>query len=542
MSKSKIVYNEELGYNVSYDSLDQHSPEVERKIDKFHSALMEERLFSVKDLEKCCHSHPNTPDFKNILAIAYHQREQKAKFKEVVDWMIKDHPDYFYGKVNLVQYYFWEKDFEKIHEVLPHTLKSMYPNRDIFHYGEVRSFYAVWGEYYIQKGKIRKANDCLEILDNVDTEMTLSMGLRARLIEKNRDLLEAESNSNRSVEATGYEKEIQTNETPVFTHSEIWYLYQYEEDIPKDIIEIILLLPRESLIRDLHMVLEDGIRRYEYYVYSRELEEENIYCYFFVEHALYFLAELKSKESLPLILRLLRQGEELLEFYFSFTLDQAINDVLFILEDQDIEFYKKFLLEPNHGFYVRTMMSAVVTEIFYRNPERREEIVEWYESIYQFFLSNPEDESQISSHLIGLMVAHNCAMQLIELESTIKSLWDNSWIPPLIIGDWEDIQESLRKGDKTYRHRIKGHDIFKRYEFIIEQGEKIENMDFSSMLPIEEEFDFEEDEYSDLDFFNDPEPLPKIETFVRQTPKVGRNAPCPCGSGKKYKKCCLNKN
>ena len=24
--------------------------------------------------------------------------------------------------------------------------------------------------------------------------------------------------------------------------------------------------------------------------------------------------------------------------------------------------------------------------------------------------------------------------------------------------------------------------------------------------------------------------------------KIGRNAPCPCGSGKKYKKCCLDKN
>ena len=24
----------------------------------------------------------------------------------------------------------------------------------------------------------------------------------------------------------------------------------------------------------------------------------------------------------------------------------------------------------------------------------------------------------------------------------------------------------------------------------------------------------------------------------RSEPKVGRNAPCPCGSGKKYKKCC----
>ncbi len=30
----------------------------------------------------------------------------------------------------------------------------------------------------------------------------------------------------------------------------------------------------------------------------------------------------------------------------------------------------------------------------------------------------------------------------------------------------------------------------------------------------------------------------KIETFRRAEPQVGRNDPCPCGSGKKYKKCC----
>jgi SEC-C motif domain protein len=28
------------------------------------------------------------------------------------------------------------------------------------------------------------------------------------------------------------------------------------------------------------------------------------------------------------------------------------------------------------------------------------------------------------------------------------------------------------------------------------------------------------------------------ETFKREAPKVGRNDPCTCGSGKKYKKCC----
>ena len=29
----------------------------------------------------------------------------------------------------------------------------------------------------------------------------------------------------------------------------------------------------------------------------------------------------------------------------------------------------------------------------------------------------------------------------------------------------------------------------------------------------------------------------KVETVRREEPKVGRNDPCPCGSGKKYKKC-----
>ncbi|MDR0289456.1 MAG: SEC-C domain-containing protein, partial [Treponema sp.] len=30
-------------------------------------------------------------------------------------------------------------------------------------------------------------------------------------------------------------------------------------------------------------------------------------------------------------------------------------------------------------------------------------------------------------------------------------------------------------------------------------------------------------------------------TIVRSGPKTGRNDPCPCGSGKKYKHCCYGK-
>jgi preprotein translocase subunit SecA len=34
----------------------------------------------------------------------------------------------------------------------------------------------------------------------------------------------------------------------------------------------------------------------------------------------------------------------------------------------------------------------------------------------------------------------------------------------------------------------------------------------------------------------------KMEPIRNRNPKVGRNDPCPCGSGKKYKNCCMRKD
>lgn len=38
--------------------------------------------------------------------------------------------------------------------------------------------------------------------------------------------------------------------------------------------------------------------------------------------------------------------------------------------------------------------------------------------------------------------------------------------------------------------------------------------------------------------YDGDEPFESMETYCREASKVGRNDPCPCGSGKKYKKCC----
>lgn len=44
-------------------------------------------------------------------------------------------------------------------------------------------------------------------------------------------------------------------------------------------------------------------------------------------------------------------------------------------------------------------------------------------------------------------------------------------------------------------------------------------------------------EYLEMQYM-DSEPEEKTQTPVVNEQKIGRNDPCPCGSGKKYKKCC----
>ena len=49
---------------------------------------------------------------------------------------------------------------------------------------------------------------------------------------------------------------------------------------------------------------------------------------------------------------------------------------------------------------------------------------------------------------------------------------------------------------------------------------------------INDDYDDWEEVEDDTEYFYSGD-----KPFVRTTPKVGRNDPCPCGSGKKYKNC-----
>jgi len=61
-----------------------------------------------------------------------------------------------------------------------------------------------------------------------------------------------------------------------------------------------------------------------------------------------------------------------------------------------------------------------------------------------------------------------------------------------------------------------------------------DRMDFSKYVS---EYAQYKDLFDDDDEDDDPYYIPQ-QPFVRESRKIGRNEPCPCGSGKKYKKCC----
>ncbi|MCM1066385.1 MAG: SEC-C metal-binding domain-containing protein [Muribaculaceae bacterium] len=68
-----------------------------------------------------------------------------------------------------------------------------------------------------------------------------------------------------------------------------------------------------------------------------------------------------------------------------------------------------------------------------------------------------------------------------------------------------------------------GMDIISQGDFAVTHSDG--KTTFSFRLPSMEKIDFVD--------------APQLEAVPKKaTPKVGRNEPCPCGSGKKYKKCC----
>lgn len=97
----------------------------------------------------------------------------------------------------------------------------------------------------------------------------------------------------------------------------------------------------------------------------------------------------------------------------------------------------------------------------------------------------------------------------------------------------ERIEREIQSLPGMIKNKLKDPQIKQRFIDIAKRMEK-DGVDFKSIRQMKKWMKEHEAELK----AEQAGGVPKVETVVHDGPRIGRNDPCPCGSGKKYKKCC----
>jgi uncharacterized protein YchJ len=120
-----------------------------------------------------------------------------------------------------------------------------------------------------------------------------------------------------------------------------------------------------------------------------------------------------------------------------------------------------------------------------------------------------------------------------EVMEELQKAYEEGLVDPRVIA-WDDIKEALALGKDAAVTELQTK---RRYSLVTDVHEEMSwwycfNPDKKSRLNDDDRLfpEYDEDLLLNSDFVVDP--------IYRSEPKIGRNEPCPCGSGKKFKKCC----
>jgi uncharacterized protein YecA (UPF0149 family) len=479
----------------------------------------------IKKIHKLIERYPQNPQLKNYLSVAYNAVGKIVKVKEINQWILEEHPDYLFGIINQANIAVGEMELERVPELVGEKLdlKALYPEREIFHLSEITSFHKLLVNYFGAKGDFEKAENQFGILkeiapDHYDTEEAQKIFFM-HTIKSGLNRFEEEETLIR-VEAGSSWQDMQTTQEPVFNHPEMEWLYQFDSNIGREKLGKILALPRESLVEDLKTILKDIIWRYEYF---RELEKRSNLApeeSFFGCHAVYLMGELEATELLEPFLETLKQDSDFLNFWYFDLLTEDFWEPLLKAGKNQLEKLQEFVITPHIDTYARSAVLAVFSQITLQYPERRNEIIDCLGKIMDSFLKAEPDSGIVDSELNGFLVSDVTEIQGVELFDKIERLYEKSYVSEGVAGTLDSIRKDISK-KLRFSYKKKFNSVFERYDDL----NRIARNNFSAQDKTEME-----------ESFNHYENKPVISE-----PKVGRNDPCPCGSGIKYKKCCWNK-
>lgn len=485
----------------------------------------------IEKILKLIEKHPKNPQLKNYLSVAYSENGNKQKSREVNNWILSEHPDYLFGKLNQAATFYEDEEYEKMPEILGKEMEiqAMYPDRDVFHLAEVTGYYKFAILYFAAIDNLEAARSRLEIMEEIapdhpDTEFA-GIEILNKTMEKNLSLLEKEQESMILVKPAQNNLPLQTTELPVFENPVINRLYENDISIDHELIREILALPRQSLITDLEKVINDALCRFEFFDNMVEDEGWNEELMSFPIHAVFLLGEIRAEQSLEKVLDLFRQNSDFLELWFGDHITETLWEPVYYLGSNLLDKLKLFIQEPGLYTYAKSLVSNAVTQIPLHQPKRKEEVIHWYKDLFQFFIHSKIEDNVIDSELIGFLVSDVMEFNAVSLKGEIVKLFELGYVSASIAGGAKEVLKNLETPPQ-FDPKLELLNIFDRYQMITTSWAGYTN---------------EEEEYTDDQIYDDYAEFPGMLPAPNK-PKVGRNDPCPCGSGKKYKKCCLNKD
>jgi hypothetical protein len=268
---------------------------------------------------------------------------------------------------------------------------------------------------------------------------------------------------------------------------------------------------REEVTPELLRILEDTVER------AKQLDAEGGYMAHL--YAMFLLAQFREARAYPLVVRFASLPGELLDSLCGDFLTEDLGRILASVCGGQLAGIQSLIENEATDEYVRGAAVSSLVTLVAAGQKSREEIVSYFAGLFQGKLVRQW------SHVWDTLVSYSSDLYPGELLDDIERAYNDGLVDTRYIG-FDDVKRDLALGkDGTLARLAKDSHHRLVEDTAAEMGwwacfNEGRAKSTSSAAPKSRLF-------------------PAAPSQIRRaTPKTGRNEPCPCGSSKKYKKCC----
>lgn len=263
---------------------------------------------------------------------------------------------------------------------------------------------------------------------------------------------------------------------------------------------------REEIIPELLRVFDDAVNR------AAELDDKGEYMAHL--YAMYLLAQFREPRAYPIVVRFASLPGDLLDSLCGDFITDGLGKVLASVCGGDLAGIQALIENEDVHEWVRSAAMGSLVTLMNVGQKGRDEIVSYFAGLFRGGLVRQP------SPLWGELVNYACDLYPAELLDDIKRAYAERLVDPFEVG-LADVQSEMSRGKESVLARLADN----RHHYFIENT--VDEMGRWSCFH-KDRPDHE---------FHPPAAPPPIQRTTPKT-KIGRNDPCPCGSAKKFKKCC----